>query len=164
VNAVTTGAIWEALAEVVDPEIPAVSITDMGMVEAVHVDGAAVRVTVLPTFSGCPALPMIKRDVITAIARVSGVKSVDVETTFSPPWSADRITTQGRAKLRAFGLAPPSGTGPVLITEIGLPAVAECPFCGSSQTHNESMFGPTPCRAVYYCDNCRNPFELFKPI
>jgi ring-1,2-phenylacetyl-CoA epoxidase subunit PaaD len=147
-----------------DPEIPVVSIVDMGMVEQVDVQDGWARVVILPTFSGCPAISMIKRDVADATARVEGVETVVVDTTYSPPWTTDRITEQGRTKLREFGLAPPTGTAPVLITEIGLPAVAECPFCGSTNTRNDSPFGPTPCRALYYCEDCRNPFEQFKPI
>ena len=158
-------ALWDALAEVADPEIPAVSVVDMGMIERAELDDEGrATVVVLPTFTGCPAIDVIKRDVAGAIAQVPGVTSVNVETTFDPPWTTERITTQGRAKLEGFGLAPPTGTGPVLITDIGLPAVAVCPFCGSRDTHNENPFGPTPCRALYYCDSCRNPFEQFKPV
>ena len=156
--------VWDALAGVPDPEIPAVSVVDMGMIEAVEVRRAAARVVVLPTFSGCPALPVIRDDVRAAVAAVEGVEEVEVVTTFSPPWTTDRITPQGRARLREFGLAPPTGSAPVVLTQIGLPAIAECPFCGSRDTRAESAFGPTPCRSVYYCNSCRNPFEQFKPI
>jgi ring-1,2-phenylacetyl-CoA epoxidase subunit PaaD len=157
-------AVWAALESVMDPEIPAVSVVDMGMIEQVDVvDGRAV-VVVLPTFSGCPAISVIKRDVADAVGAVEGVDQVQVKTTYSPPWTTDRITPEGRAKLKEFGLAPPTGTGPVLVTEIGLPSVARCPFCGSTNTHNENPFGPTPCRALYYCNDCKNPFEQFKPV
>jgi ring-1,2-phenylacetyl-CoA epoxidase subunit PaaD len=147
-----------------DPEIPAVSVVDMGMVDRVEVADGRARVVILPTFSGCPAIAIIQRDVADAVAQVEGVASVVVDTTYSPPWTTDRITEEGRTKLREFGLAPPTGDAPVLITQIGLPTVAKCPFCGSSNTRNDSPFGPTPCRAIYYCENCRNPFEQFKPI
>lgn len=157
-------AVWEALTTVPDPEIPAVSVVDMGMIKHVEVEGAQVRVTVLPTFTGCPAVPVIKEDVSAAVAAVGDVESVVVDTTFDPPWTTDRITEEGRAKLKEFGLAPPTGKGPVLITEIGLPTRAECPFCGGTNTHNENAFGPTPCRALYYCDSCRQPFEQFKEV
>jgi ring-1,2-phenylacetyl-CoA epoxidase subunit PaaD len=156
--------IWTALESVMDPEIPVVSIVDMGMVEQVDVEGGRALVVILPTFSGCPAISVIKSDVAAAVAAVDGVDSVIVETTYSPPWTTNRITETGRKKLREFGLAPPTGNAPVLITQIGLPTVAECPFCGSTNTHNDSPFGPTPCRALYYCEDCRNPFEQFKPI
>ena len=157
-------AVWEVLAEVPDPEIPAVSVVDMGMIREVEVDGGRVRVVVLPTFTGCPAIDVIKKDVATATEAVEGVESAEVETSFDPPWTTDRITNGGREKLREFGLAPPTGNGPVFVTEIGLPKVAICPFCGSKETVNENPFGPTPCRAVYYCQTCRNPFEQFKPV
>lgn len=157
-------AIWEALGGVADPEIPAVSVVDMGMIERVAVDGTKASVTVLPTFTGCPAIAIIESDVKRAVLAVEGITGAEVGTTFTPPWTTERITHEGRAKLKEFGLAPPTGTGPVLIDSIGLPTFALCPFCGSKNTHNENPFGPTPCRALYYCDNCRNPFEQFKPI
>jgi ring-1,2-phenylacetyl-CoA epoxidase subunit PaaD len=157
-------AVWEALARVPDPEIPAVSIVDMGMIKQVEVDGSRVAVTVLPTFTGCPAIPVIKDDVAAAVDALEGVGDVAVDFSFDPPWTTDRITEEGRRKLKEFGLAPPTGEGPVMIGSIGLPVRAECPFCGSTNTHNENPFGPTPCRALYYCDDCRNPFEQFKPV
>jgi ring-1,2-phenylacetyl-CoA epoxidase subunit PaaD len=157
-------AVWDALAQVADPEIPVVSVVDMGMVREVKVDRASVHVTMLPTFTGCPAIDIIKSDVRAAVERVEGVRSVQVDTTFEPPWTTDRITPDGREKLRSFGLAPPDSTGPVLITDIGLPKAARCPFCGSTDTENDNPFGPTPCRALYYCKACRNPFEQFKPV
>jgi ring-1,2-phenylacetyl-CoA epoxidase subunit PaaD len=156
---------WEALRNVMDPEIPVVSIVDMGMVQSVQVDDAGnATVVVLPTFTGCPAIPVIRQDVGTAVAALEGVRSVDVALSFEPSWTSDRITDEGRRLLNDFGLAPPSGDAPVLITEIGLPRVAVCPFCGSEDTVSENMFGPTPCRALYYCNGCRNPFEQFKPV
>ena len=158
------GRVWAALRGVPDPEIPAVSVVDMGMVETVEVHGGRARVVVLPTFTGCPALPVITDDVAAAAARVEGVETVAVEISFDPPWTSDRITPEGREKLRRFGLAPPTGEGPVLIAQIGLPASATCPFCGSTRTVAENAFGPTPCRALYYCKECRNPFEQFKPV
>jgi ring-1,2-phenylacetyl-CoA epoxidase subunit PaaD len=157
-------AVHDALASVMDPEIPAVSVVDMGMIKEVDLDGDCVRVVVLPTFAGCPAVGVIKKDIARSLEAVEGISKAVVETSFSPPWTTERITPEGRDKLRDFGLAPPTGHGPVLISEIGLPSVAVCPFCGSTRTHNENPFGPTPCRALYYCDDCRNPFEQFKPI
>ena len=157
-------AVKGALASVMDPEIPVVSVLDMGMIKEIEVDGDGARIVVLPTFVGCPAVGVIKEDVAGAVQAVDGIERVVVETSFSPPWTSTRITPEGRSKLKEFGLAPPTGHGPVLISDIGLPASATCPFCGSTRTHNENLFGPTPCRAVFYCDECRNPFELFKPV
>ena len=158
------GEIWTALAGVPDPEIPAVSVVDMGMIREARVESGQATGVVLPTFTGCPAIDVIKADVANAVASVPGVKQVAVETSFDPPWTTERITSEGRVKLKRFGLAPPTGTGPVLITNIGLPRVAICPFCGSRDTKNENAFGPTPCRALYYCNACSNPFEQFKPV
>lgn len=164
VTSTLESAVWAALAEVPDPEIPAVSVIDMGMIKSVEVDDGRAHVTVMPTFTGCPAVPIIKRDIGDAVGAVVGIDEVEVTTTFDPPWTSDRITSEGRTKLTGFGLAPPRDEGPVLIQNIGLPAVALCPFCGSAETHNENPFGPTPCRALYYCRSCRQPFEQFKPI
>jgi ring-1,2-phenylacetyl-CoA epoxidase subunit PaaD len=157
-------ALWDALELVMDPEIPAVSVVDMGMIHEIEITNGVARIVVLPTFSGCPAISIITREVGEAAACVPGVSDVTVETTYRPPWTTDRISPQGRRRLKEFGLAPPTGAGPVLISEIGLPARAECPFCGSTDTRNENLFGPTPCRALYYCQECRNPFEQFKPV
>jgi ring-1,2-phenylacetyl-CoA epoxidase subunit PaaD len=157
-------AVKGALRSVMDPEIPVVSVLDMGMIKEIDVDGESARIVVLPTFVGCPAVGVIKEDVARAVRAVDGIEKVVVETSFSPPWTSTRITPEGRTKLKDFGLAPPTGHGPVLISDIGLPATATCPFCGSTRTHNENLFGPTPCRAVFYCDDCRNPFEQFKPV
>jgi ring-1,2-phenylacetyl-CoA epoxidase subunit PaaD len=160
----TVDDLWEVLRSVLDPEIPAVSVVDMGMIRTVELDGGRARVVVLPTFTGCPAVDVIKQDVAAAVGAVEGVEDVDVEFSFDPPWTTDRITFEGRKKLKEFGLAPPTGEGPVLITNIGLPKTAVCPFCGSKETRNENPFGPTPCRSLYYCESCRNPFEQFKPV
>lgn len=156
--------VWDALDRVMDPEIPVVSVVEMGMIENVEVSAGNVEVTVLPTFTGCPAVGVIAEDVEKAVAEVEGVDCVRVTFSYDPPWTADRISETGRRKLKDFGLAPPTGKQPVLITEIGVPQQAVCPFCGSRNTHNENPFGPTPCRALYYCDECRNPFEQFKTI
>jgi ring-1,2-phenylacetyl-CoA epoxidase subunit PaaD len=156
-------AVWDALDAVPDPEIPPVSVVQMGMIQQVQVGDNKAKVVVLPTFTGCPAIAIILSDVRRAVAGVDGVKDVEVETSFDPPWTTDRITQVGRERLRAFGLAPPTG-GRAIVTQIGLPRVATCPFCGSADTHNDSPFGPTPCRATYYCNTCRNPFEQFKQV
>lgn len=159
-----TERVMLALASVPDPEIPAVSVLDMGMIRDVTEESGAVTVVVLPTFTGCPAIDVIKEDVRRAVLTVNGVRRAAVETSFDPPWTSDRITEEGREKLRDFGISPPTGEGPVLITNIGLPAVAICPFCGSKNTRAENAFGPTPCRALYHCADCKNPFEQFKPV
>jgi ring-1,2-phenylacetyl-CoA epoxidase subunit PaaD len=154
-----------ALEAVMDPEIPVVSVIDMGMIGKVDVNqDGVVEITLLPTFSGCPAVHEIKQDIVAAVAAVPGVGTTLVKTSFDPPWTTDRITTRGRLRLKEFGLSPPTGEGPVLVTAIGLPPRALCPFCDGTDTVAESPFGPTPCRALYYCKTCRNPFEQFKPV
>jgi ring-1,2-phenylacetyl-CoA epoxidase subunit PaaD len=158
-------AVWEALSDVRDPEIPPVSITDLGIVEGVRVDEAGVDVELLPTFAGCPALDVIREDVERAVAGVAGGRAVRVRFVYSPPWTSDRITPEGREAMRSYGLTPP-GQGRVFLPLASLTAGrggATCPFCGSEETTLESAFGPTLCRSTHFCRSCRNPFEAFKP-
>jgi ring-1,2-phenylacetyl-CoA epoxidase subunit PaaD len=159
---VSGAAIWAALQEVKDPEIPTVSVVEMGMVAAVQVDGPQVHVEMTPTFVGCPALEIIREAVCRNVGAVEGVEGVAVRFVFDPPWTSDRITPAGREHLKAFGIAPPTGvTGPGLIS---LEEVPPCPYCGSADTHMENLFGPTACRSIYYCDACRQPFEAMKNV
>jgi ring-1,2-phenylacetyl-CoA epoxidase subunit PaaD len=160
----TPAGLWAALDEVVDPEIPAVSVVEMGMVNRVDVDvDGRVAVEILPTFSGCPALDIIAAHVRERLAREPGVRAVEVSFAFDPPWSTDRITPEGQAKLKGFGIAPaPLSRGrplPVLQGQL-----VACPYCGSTRTTMENLFGPTPCRSLYRCLDCRNPFERFKAL
>jgi len=160
---VTEAAVWAALADVKDPEIPPVSVVDMGMVTAVTLSGeGAVRIEMTPTFVGCPALEIIRRDVIQRLTQVDGVFGVEVTFVFDPPWTSERITDQGRQRLASFGIAPPmrEATGNLLALNI----VPPCPYCGSQDTHMENLFGPTACRSIYYCDSCRQPFEGMKQV
>jgi ring-1,2-phenylacetyl-CoA epoxidase subunit PaaD len=154
--------IRAALAEVPDPEIPVVSVVDLGMVEDVDVGPTGIRVTLLPTFVGCPALDVIR----SAVERRLGVFDVPVDVRFGyhVPWTSDRITPEGRDKLRASGFAPPmpSQPGTPLLVQLG--TTVPCPTCGSRRTVLENAFGPTRCRAIYYCTSCRQPFETFKTI
>lgn len=143
-------AIWNALRRVVDPEIPTVSIVDLGLVHRVEV-GDTVRVQLLPTFVACPALDAIRAAVEDALHAFGA--PVEVEFTFEVPWTTERLTDAGRAGLRKAGIAPP--------TE---PADVRCPHCGSPQVVMNSAFGPTLCRSLFYCRCCRQPFEAFKPV
>jgi ring-1,2-phenylacetyl-CoA epoxidase subunit PaaD len=156
--------VREALDLVHDPEIPACTITDLGMVERVEVTGGTVEVDLLPTFVGCPAKDLIGEDVRRAVGRVVDGREVRVRFVNDPPWTTDRISDGGRARLREFGIAPhwdhPAG-GPVTIPLMTAAAVP-CPYCGSADTVMESRWGPTPCRAQHWCRSCRNPFEGFK--
>jgi ring-1,2-phenylacetyl-CoA epoxidase subunit PaaD len=161
-EALDAGAIRAALAEVADPEIPAASIVDLGMVEEVAVDANRIRVILLPTFVGCPALEVIRSTVEARLRAFE--RPIDVRFDYHVPWTSDRITPAGRKKLRASGFAPPSpagGDAPILVQ---LMAPVSCPHCSSQRTVLESAFGPTQCRAIYHCTACRQPFEAFKPV
>jgi ring-1,2-phenylacetyl-CoA epoxidase subunit PaaD len=160
-------AVWDALAEVPDPEIPAVSVVDLGIVRSVELDGGRLRVELLPTFVGCPALDVIRDSVA---ARLAGMAAdVQVELTFAEPWTSERITAEGRRKLRESGFAPPDkGSESAFGRRPGDSARqdrrAVCPWCGSRDTALENPFGPTRCRAIFWCNRCRQPFEQFKAI
>jgi ring-1,2-phenylacetyl-CoA epoxidase subunit PaaD len=159
---VTADRVWEALAEIPDPEIPAVSLVDLGVVRAVDVADGEVRVEFTPTFLGCPALEVM-RDQIAERVRELGAEP-RVEVVQDDSWSSDRITPEGRRKLREAGFAPPAPRGSEP-TVLQLERTAfRCPYCGSADTRLENLFGPTPCRSIRYCASCRQPFEQFKTI
>jgi ring-1,2-phenylacetyl-CoA epoxidase subunit PaaD len=166
VRTVSETEVWEALAEVPDPEIPVVSVVDLGLVHAVELDGRRLRVELLPTFVGCPALELIRASVAERLAGLAPV--VEVEMTFAVPWTSDRITAQGRRKLRDSGFAPPGPTAPgdgrPLFSTIAMRPTAACPWCGSDDTTLENLFGPTLCRTLFWCNRCRQPFEQFKAV
>jgi ring-1,2-phenylacetyl-CoA epoxidase subunit PaaD len=144
-----------------DPEMPPVTVGELGMVVDVTVDGGQVRVDLVPTFSGCPATAVIREDVAKAVGRLDGVEDVQVRFVRDVVWEPGRISAAGRAKLRAFGIAPP-GSGQTLLQIGGVRGRVGCPLCGSRDTAADSPFGPTPCRGMYYCRACRNPFEAIK--
>jgi ring-1,2-phenylacetyl-CoA epoxidase subunit PaaD len=162
--------VWEALGAVHDPEIPPISITALGIVERVRVTSEAVEVDLLPTFAGCPALDVIQEDAGRAVEEVAGARTTRVRFVYTPPWTSDRITPEGREALRSYGLAPP-GEGPhaafiplaSFSSRVPQGPGIPCPFCGSVETVVESTFGPTLCRSTHFCHSCRNPFEAFKP-
>jgi ring-1,2-phenylacetyl-CoA epoxidase subunit PaaD len=163
-------AVWAALAEVPDPEIPAISVVDLGVVHGVAItlgrggpDRAppTIAVELLPTFVGCPALDVMRDAVRDRLADLAPGASIDVTFTFAEPWTTDRITPMGREHLRRSGFAPPiPGRGELLQV---MPR-ATCPYCGSRHTRLDNAFGPTLCRATHYCTDCRQPFEAFKSI
>ena len=161
--------VWEALAEVPDPEIPVVSVVDLGLVHAVELEDERLRVELLPTFVGCPALELIRASVAERLAGMA--PRVEVEMTFAVPWTSDRITAEGRRKLRDSGFAPPGpaleaagGDARPLFATITTRPRATCPWCGSADTALENLFGPTLCRTLFWCNRCRQPFEQFKAI
>ena len=155
--------IWTALEEVKDPEIPVVSVVEMGIVRRVDLEDERVTVAMTPTFSGCPALRVMHDD-IEAKLRELGFEEVEVKTVLSPPWSTDWITEGAKAKLREFGVAPPA---PATEDEglIQLEASpAACPRCGSFDTVTKNTFGPTLCKSIHVCNVCKEPFEAFKSL
>jgi len=137
--------ISAVLQDVPDPEIPVISIVDLGIVRSVEPD----RVVITPTYTGCPATQVIERDIRDALDS-AGYRHVRIETALSPAWTTDWITAEGRAKLRAYGIAPPTRSA------------VECPQCGSADTEEISRFGSTPCKALWRCRACAEPFDLFK--
>lgn len=158
----TRTEVFGALAGVVDPEIPAVSVIDLGIVDDVEIEGRKVRVICLPTFIGCPALDVIREDITAALEGIGA--DVTVDFVFQPAWTSDRITLEGRRKLEEYGLAPPPANQRFRPVPITLLRPGRCPNCHSTDTVLETPFGPTLCRATCYCRSCRNPFEQFKPV
>jgi ring-1,2-phenylacetyl-CoA epoxidase subunit PaaD len=155
--------VWSALAEIADPEIPTISIVDLGVVRDVAVENGNVRVEFTPTFLGCPALEVMRDQMAEAIRNLGAEPEVQV--ILDDSWSTDRITPEGREKLRASGFAPPTprGEGRPQLVQLQTGAFC-CPYCGSTETRLENIFGPTPCRSLRYCESCRQPFEQFKTI
>jgi ring-1,2-phenylacetyl-CoA epoxidase subunit PaaD len=145
-------AAWVAASAVLDPEIPVLTLEDLGVLRGVERRGASIVVKLTPTYTGCPATLAIRRDVEAAL-REAGLPDARVETVLSPPWSTDEITQDGRRKLREFGIAPPS-----LFHGQSVP----CPLCGSANTERISEFGSTACKALWRCADCREPFDYFK--
>ncbi len=158
---ITLDLLWQALNEVPDPEIPVVSLVEMGIVRGVEVEEGRVVVTLTPTFAGCPALEVMGGD-IQARLRQLGILDVEITWTYDPPWTSDWIIPEAREKMKRIGLAPPRLHGgefiPLLIEQTA------CPYCGSEDTSLRNSFGSTPCRMIYTCNNCKQPFERFKPI
>ena len=155
-------AVWDALARVPDPELPVLSLVDLGVVLDVAVDGASARVRLTPTFVGCPAVEAM----CTAVAhelRALGYEP-SVSTTHEVPWTSDRISARGREQLAAAGIAPPGEAPPTGPVRRPLPLVVACPRCHGTSTRRDNVFGPTPCRSLWYCESCGEPFEAFKPL
>lgn len=160
-------AVWDALAEVADPEIPTISVVELGVIGSVRFDGPRLTVELLPTFVGCPAIDVMQRDIA---ERLRGLADeVSVEISFAEPWTSERITPEGREKLRVSGFAPPVSIGATSasayeLDELAILPIATCPYCGSRNTSLENPFGPTLCRAIYHCADCTQPFEQFKAV
>jgi ring-1,2-phenylacetyl-CoA epoxidase subunit PaaD len=160
-SGVTEEQVYEWLESVTDPEVPVLSIRDLGIIRDVVVrDGEDVTVVITPTYSGCPAMDAIAFNIRLALMS-RGIKKLKVEMQLSPAWTTDWMTEEGKQKLKAYGIAPPirkASSGLALFEEDSV----ICPRCGSEHTHQQSQFGPTSCKALYKCDSCQEPFEHFK--
>jgi ring-1,2-phenylacetyl-CoA epoxidase subunit PaaD len=155
--------VWDALAEIPDPEIPVISLIELGVIRGVEVEDGRVRVDFTPTFLGCPAVEVMQAAMAERIRELGAEPEVCVVTDDS--WSTDRITPEGREKLREAGFAPPTPREVEAPTLVQLQSNAfRCPYCGSNDTTLENIFGPTPCRSLRYCRSCRQPFEQFKTV
>ena len=159
--------VWGWLQEVSDPEIPVISVVDLGIVRMVTVGGAgpaSCTVTITPTYSGCPAMEVIAQDIESALNR-HGMLQVTIETRLSPAWTTDWMSDTGRQNLKGYGIAPPAqqviDISSILRRGAAAPTVA-CPNCGSAHTRLVSQFGSTACKALYRCDDCLEPFDYFK--
>lgn len=162
--------VWRWLGEVPDPEIPVISLTDLGIIRDVAWDGDTLVVAVTPTYSGCPATSVINLDIEAAL-KARGIDKLRLERRLSPAWTSDWISAEGRDKLRAYGIAPPiDGTaadGRLMARAsrlAGSNLAVACPRCGSTRTVKVSQFGSTPCKASYRCCDCLEPFDYFKCI
>ena len=153
--------VWDWLADVPDPEIPVVSVVDLGIVRNINIGDDTVEVEVAPTYSGCPATEVIESSILEKLVD-EGLKGVSIKRVLSPPWTTDWITESGRDKLRDYGIAPPVGSASK--RELLGKGAVHCPRCGTSQTTVVSEFGSTACKASYKCDECLEPFEYFKCI
>jgi ring-1,2-phenylacetyl-CoA epoxidase subunit PaaD len=164
VTSLDADALWQALGEVMDPEVPVLSVVDLGVVRDVRVEGDHVHVDITPTYSGCPALEIMEREIVSALVH-SGASSVQVNTVYSPAWTTDWMSESARERLRAYGIAPPGQRDDDELIPLRRRASAvACPFCGSRDTELRSAFGSTACKAIHYCNGCRQPFEEFKAI
>jgi ring-1,2-phenylacetyl-CoA epoxidase subunit PaaD len=163
---ITEQQVRDALLDVMDPEIPNLSIVDLGVVRNIDVRDDSIEVELMPTFVGCPALEVMKEGVRERLGLLAPDRAINVKVTLDEPWTTERITERGRQVLKSSGFAPPPPMRemPARANLIQLMPVAECPYCNSRNTVMDNAFGPTLCRAIYYCRNCRQPFEQFKQV
>ncbi len=157
----TTTAIWEILESVCDPEIPVLSILDLGIVRAVKEENDEVEVTITPTYTGCPAMDVIAVNIRSALQE-QGYLHVHIKSVLSPPWTTDWLSEAGRSKLKAYGIAPPEEGSSDKGLLLGEPRSIQCPRCESRNTRMISQFGSTACKALHQCKDCLEPFDYFK--
>jgi ring-1,2-phenylacetyl-CoA epoxidase subunit PaaD len=153
--------VYEWLDEVKDPEIPVLSLVDLGIIREVEVSDHRIGITITPTFVGCPALDVMKEEIVQTL-KAHGADEVNIRVSFTRPWSSDQITSKGKDALKKFGLAPPPALSP--LEDLDILEHAICPRCGGTNTDLKSAFGATLCRSMHYCNTCREAFEQFKPI
>lgn len=158
---ITTDKIYELLAEVKDPEIPVLSLIDLGVITGVDVAANRVLIQMTPTFVGCPALDVMQTE-IRQVLTERGIRNVEIEVSYRKPWNSDMISEKGKQALKKFGLAPPPPRQ--LFADLDILEHAECPRCGNTNTELKNTFGATLCRAVHFCHDCREAFEQFKPL
>lgn len=153
--------VYAWLEEVKDPEIPVLSLVDLGVITRVEVKGDSVMVEMTPTFVGCPAMDFMKEEV-EAVLKKNGIKQPHVEITFRKPWSSEMISEKGKQALKQFGLAPPPSNQ--IFTDLEILETSVCPRCNGTNTELKNPFGPTLCRSIHYCHDCHEAFEQFKPL
>jgi ring-1,2-phenylacetyl-CoA epoxidase subunit PaaD len=161
-KAFSPAMIYQWLEDVKDPEIPVLSLVDLGVITEVHVEGSHVKIVMTPTFVGCPALDMMKSD-ITDVLKSKGIEEVEIEVSYRKPWHSDLISEKGKRALQQFGLAPPPASA-TLFTDLDVLEHVPCPRCQGTDTELKNPFGPTLCRSIHYCNSCREAFEQFKPL
>jgi ring-1,2-phenylacetyl-CoA epoxidase subunit PaaD len=158
---VTKEEVFRILEDVKDPEIPVLSIFDMGILRDAIIEEDLLKVIITPTYSGCPAMRVIEEDVVIALSR-AGFSKVKVEMTFSPPWTTDWMSEAAKLRMKGIGIAPPVGKSDELFNILKPQKPMECPFCDSKKTTLKSEFAATACKSLYFCNNCNQPFEHFK--
>ena len=156
----TTTEAWDVAASVLDPEVPVLTIEDLGILRAVDVDDSGVRVTITPTYSGCPAMESIRDDILAAFAQ-AGRDDVRVDFVLAPAWTTDWMSDDGKRKLEDYGIVPPQNRTD---QPVALSLTLRCPQCGSPDTRELSRFGSTACKSLWVCNACREPFDHFKAI
>lgn len=153
--------VWERLRIIPDPEVPVITITELGVVRNVEWDGKHLRITITPTYTGCPAMTLFTAEIRAALHEM-GFDDVEINTVYAPAWTTDWLSEEAKMKLKQYGIAPP--VQPVASADdlFAPPPVVPCPRCDSEQTHESSRFGSTACKSLYICDHCKEPFEYFK--
>lgn len=155
--------IWSRLAEIPDPEVPVISITELGVVRKIDWNGERLKITITPTYTGCPAMSLFAAEILAAMKQM-GFEKVEMETVMSPAWTTDWLSPEAKARLKAYGIAPPVPSNHAPDDLNAPPPIVPCPHCDSTNTRESSHFGATACKALYICDSCLEPFEYFKHL